>query len=111
MISQCSNHPFPHAAIDIGTNAIKLLIGSVTNGRLIRLLKKREVTHLGRGLTRQGIINKNSIIKSIRTLNQFKALIEEYKSIDAIAVGTSALRDAQNSLEFIKTVKEQTGIS
>lgn len=111
MTSHCSNPPFPIAAIDIGTNTLKLLIGNITNGKLIRLAKKRMVTRLGRDLTRQGILNKDSIIKSIRTLNQFKALIEQYKSINTIVVGTSALRDAHNSLEFVEAVKEQTGIS
>ncbi|MBF0558041.1 MAG: Ppx/GppA family phosphatase [Nitrospirae bacterium] len=110
MTSQCSNPPFPKAAIDIGTNSVKLLIGRVTQGKLTRILKMRTQTRLGRSLIKEGIINEDGLIKSIRTLKQFQQLIEDYNADSIIAVGTSALRDAGNSFEFIEAVKEQTGI-
>ena len=111
MISRYPNPPFPNAAIDIGSNTLRLLIGCVDNGKLTRLSAERAVTGLGRDLTQKGILNEDSIEKSIRSLIKFKASIEKYKTHNTIAVGTSALRDASNSHEFIAAVKARTGIS
>lgn len=111
MTNQYSDPPFPNAAIDIGTNTIKLLIGDISSGKLVRLLKKRVVTRLGKDLDKHGILNKENFLKSIGTLKQFKVLIEEYKCGISLAVGTSALRDAGNSREFIDAVKDETGIN
>src|SRR5208337_2187945 len=102
--------PFPNAAIDIGANTLRLLIGCDNKGKLIRLSAARAVTRLGRDITKKGILNQDSIEKSIRSLVDFKASIEKYKAYNTIAVGTSALRDAANSLEFIEAVKARTGI-
>ncbi len=106
-----TNPPFPNAAIDIGTNTLRLLIGYVHKGKLIRISAERAVTRLGKDITQKGILNEDSIEKSIRSLIQFKASMERYKACNAIAIGTSALRDAGNSLEFIEAVKARTGIS
>src|SRR5208283_6194128 len=113
MINQFSNPhpPFPNAAIDIGANTLRLLIGRVDKGKLTRLSAERSVTRLGRELTSKGILNEDSIEKSIRSLIQFKASIKKYRIHNTIAVGTSALRDACNSREFIEAVKVRTGIS
>jgi exopolyphosphatase/guanosine-5'-triphosphate,3'-diphosphate pyrophosphatase len=111
MISQSSEPPFPHAAIDIGTNTLRLLIGGVNSGKLIRFAEERVITRLGRDLAINGVLNKDSIDNSIRTLKQFKVLVDKYKALNPIAVGTSALRDAGNSSEFIEAVKAQTGIN
>ena len=111
MTSQSSNPPFPDAAIDIGTNTLRLLIGFVEKGKLIRLSAERSVTRLGKNITLKGTLDEDSIEKSIRSLVQFKASMEKYKTHNTIAVGTSALRDASNSLEFIEAVKARTGIS
>jgi|SRR5208283_586757 len=111
MTSLSHNPPFPNAAIDIGANTLRLLIGCDNKGKLIRLSAARAVTRLGRDITKKGILNQDSIEKSIRSLVDFKASIEKYKAYNTIAVGTSALRDADNSREFIDAVKARTGIS
>ncbi len=113
MISQFSdpNPPFPNAAIDVGANTLRLLIGCVDRGKIIRLSAERAVTRLGRDILKKRILNEDSIEKSIRSLIQFKASIERYNTHNTIAVGTSALRDAGNSREFIEAVKARTGIS
>ncbi len=111
MITPSFKSPFPDAAIDIGTNTLRLLIGCVDDkGKLIRLSTERAVTRLGRDITLKGILNEDSIEKSIELLIKFKVLMEEYKTHNTIAVGTSALRDASNSRDFIESVKARTGI-
>ncbi len=111
MTRRYPNPPFPDAAIDIGANTLRLLIACKDKGKLIRISSDRAITRLGRDITQKGILNEDSIEKSIRSLVQFKALIDKYKTRNTIAVGTSALRDAVNSHEFIEAVKAMTGIS
>jgi len=116
MIDQSSNPPIstdlivPKAVIDVGTNTLRLLIGYIENGKLIRIMTMRSVTRLGAELIRKGILRQERIEESIRSLIQFKVLIDKYKISNIVAVGTSALRDASNSDEFIQTVKEKIGI-
>lgn len=107
-----SSDPFrPYAVIDVGTNTLRLLVGYAEGGRLIRFAAERAVTRLGRNLARTGILEDISIHESIQSILLFQALIEQHKVQKVIAVGTSALRDAANSDDFIDAVKAQTGIS
>ncbi len=112
MTTQSSNNPFAptYAAIDIGTNTLRLLIGHIDNGKLFRLQTSRSVTRLGQGLNTQGILIQDNIDNSISSLKQFKALIDKFKVQKIVAVGTSALRDAGNREAFVEAVKVQTGI-
>src|SRR5208282_5128977 len=98
MTSQSSDYTVapPLAAIDIGANTLRLLIGVVNNGKLIRLATKRAVTRLGTDLVNEGVLNQVNIDLSIKALIQFKALIEQYNVRNINAVGTSALREAGN---------------
>ncbi len=98
------------AAIDIGTNTIRLLIASLHNGKLRRVTTERAVTRLGKGLLITGRLNNSSMLDSLNTLSQFKNICDEHGVEQIIAVGTSALREAANSAEFIKTLKSDTGI-
>lgn len=111
MTTQSSDDPpSPYAAIDIGTNTIRLLIARVDKGNLVRCRTERSVTRLGQDLTKLGILSKDSIDNTIRSLIQFKSLIDHFKTHKTTAVGTSALRDAGNSRDFMAAVKSQTGI-
>lgn len=106
-----SESPAPYSVIDVGTNTIRLLIGSFRSGRLLRLHSERSVTRLGRDLIKTNRLHKESIKKSIGSLIYFKELSQRYGVRKIYAVGTSALRDAQNSKDFLTIVKEKTGIS
>ena len=98
------------AAIDIGTNTIRLLIGHMNNGLLVRIASDRAVTRLGRNLMKTGLLSADSIDKSLNALRSFKATCDKYNVIKTVAVGTSALREAKNNRDFINTVKNETGI-
>ena len=96
-------------AIDIGTNTIRLLIGQIDNGRLARIASDRAVTRLGKDLMKTGVLSADSINKSLSALKSFKETCDKYNVTKIIAVGTSALREAKNSRDFINTVKKETG--
>ncbi|MCK5286809.1 MAG: Ppx/GppA family phosphatase [Thermodesulfovibrionia bacterium] len=105
----------PLAAIDIGTNTFRLLIAKVKreneNGyrySIGEIRSERIITRLGQGIPEKGLIQKQAITKSIAALKKFSDIIAEQKVHKTSAVATSALRDAENSDEFIKKVKEIT---
>ena len=98
------------AAIDIGTNTIRLLIGRLQDGRLRRLRQERVVTCLGKGLSSSGHLDSNNAELSITTLNNFKAICQQYSVGQIIAVGTSALREALDSMHFLEMTASRTGI-
>lgn len=98
------------AVIDIGTNTIRLLIGHMNNDRLVRIASDRAVTRLGKDLIRTGLLSDDSINKSLNALRLFKAICDKHNVKKIVAVGTSALREATNSRDFISTVKNETGV-
>ena len=110
MGSPHNNCPAPNAVIDVGTNTLRLLIGCVHNGKVIKVAAGRFVSRLGKDLLNTKMLSDESISKSISSLHDFKALCEQYNVKETLAVGTSALRDAKNSREFLESVREQTGL-
>lgn len=106
-----SEHPAPVAVIDIGTNTLRLLIGSFAKGKVIRIASLRSVTRLGQNLQTTGKLSGNNIDNSVASLVTFKEIGDRYGVRDYKAVGTSALREAANSREFLDEVKKSTGIS
>ena len=103
--------PAPTAVIDIGTNTIRLLIGCISDGGIIRVASDRVVTRLGKDILKTGRLDPNSIEKSISSIVKFKGLCEKYNVQKIIAIGTSALREAKNSNEFLEDVKKTTGLN
>ena len=103
-------YPDPIAVIDIGTNTLRLLIGLINADGLVRIASVREVTRLGKNLTQTHLLDHTNAELSIRTLAKFKAECDEYNVRRIVAVGTSALREAEDSDYFLKRVKEVTGM-
>jgi exopolyphosphatase / guanosine-5'-triphosphate,3'-diphosphate pyrophosphatase len=100
----------PIGVIDIGTNTLRLLVGCVSRGRIIRIASERTVTRLGENLLRTGNLNQKNSELSITTLIIFKAICDKFKVEFINAVGTSVLRDALNRDDFLRNVREKTGI-
>jgi exopolyphosphatase/guanosine-5'-triphosphate,3'-diphosphate pyrophosphatase len=97
------------AAIDIGTNSTRLLIAEI-NGNIKRIQKLMTITRLGKGVDRYKRLSPESIEKNISTLLKYKRIADDYGIDDIAAIATSAVRDASNRDEFVRTVKEKTGI-
>lgn len=99
-----------HAAIDIGSNTLRLLIASVEGGKIIRKASGRVAARLGSRISETGALDADSIAKAIDALQTFKKNISSFHVQSISAVGTYALRTASNSQDFISTAKKQTGI-
>ena len=98
------------AAIDLGTNTARLLIGSVTDGQVSRDHLVRKITRLGGGFTKEGGISAEARLRTVAALKEFAVAIALFRPARIMAVATSAVRDAANGLEFCQEVLEETGI-
>ncbi len=99
------------ASIDIGTNTILLLIAKVEAGKIHPLHEKETVVRLGEGLQKNGVLLPAAMDRSIQTLAQYLKQSQEMGVQEIFAAGTSALREAKNSQDFLKLAKEKLGLS
>ncbi|HET6514061.1 MAG TPA: hypothetical protein VFG09_02795 [Thermodesulfovibrionales bacterium] len=99
-----------HAAIDVGSNTLRLLIGSVQGDEVTRIYTARSVTRLAEDLRETGSLRKENRERSIEALKDFSRSIAQYGATRVSAVGTSALREAKNSREFVLKAYEDSGI-
>jgi exopolyphosphatase/guanosine-5'-triphosphate,3'-diphosphate pyrophosphatase len=97
------------AVIDLGTNTFNILIAEQENGDINSLYNEKISVKLGRGGIGSNIIKPDAFNRGLTALNAHKQAIANYKAEKIIALGTSALRTAENSAEFLKSVKEQLG--
>lgn len=103
------------AAIDIGSNAARLLISQVSvyqDGTVdyTKLNLLRVPLRLGFDVFNTGTIGEDKINQLIETLKAYKLLMSIYKVSAFKACATSAMRDTTNSAEILKRVKAETGI-
>ncbi len=99
------------ASVDIGTNTILLLIAQVEGGRIHPLHEIEIVARLGEGLQKNGIILQEAMDRAIQTLAQYLKRSREMGVQEIFAAGTSALREARNSEDFLKLAKEKLDLS
>lgn len=103
-----------YGAIDIGSNAGRLLIGNVVEkpkGVLVKkILLTRVPLRLGEEVFTEKKITKEKLKKLIKTIKAYKNLMDVYEVTAYRAVATSAMREAENRKEVIKEVKNETGI-
>ena len=100
----------PLASIDIGSNTLRLLVGMIEGQKIVRMRCEMVITRLAAGIGETGLLNPDNMEKSVSVLKAFSDIISVYGISHIRAVGTSALREAKNSEEFIKTVFSETGI-
>jgi len=103
------------AAIDIGSNAARLLIADVTdnqNGKVQfnKLNLVRVPLRLGFDVFEKGEISKEKRGMVLQTMKAYGHLINAYGVSHVIACATSAMRDARNSSDLIRKIKLETGL-
>lgn len=98
------------AAIDLGTNTARLLIGGMDNGQIRHDLVMRRITRLGGGFSRETGISAEARERNLSALMEFAGKIREHDVVQTRAVATSAVRDAANREEFCRAVLDETGI-
>ena len=101
----------PRAVVDIGTNSTRLFVAEVEDGRVGTVLERRtEVTRLGAGVDADGRLSDEGMERVFAVLDEYARLIERHGADRAVAVLTSAVRDAANGQEFAQAVHERWGL-
>ncbi|MBI5838012.1 MAG: Ppx/GppA family phosphatase [Candidatus Eisenbacteria bacterium] len=99
------------AAIDIGTNSVRLLVADVhPDGRVCALVQRGTVTRLGEGLDASGRISESA---AARTLKAIQEALSEARATGAgpiVLAATSALRSASNGSEISASIERLAGL-
>ena len=98
------------AAIDLGTNAFRLLIAEIDSDRRLRVKhSERAVPRLGAGIARTGRLDPGAKERSLDALRLFRSIIDRYP-VDAVVVAaTSAAREAIDAEAFLQQIKHDVG--
>ena len=97
------------AAVDIGSNSVRLKISRLQAGRLKEVHEDREVTRLGEGVFSGGLLSPEAMSETVRVLRRFNRAIQECGTDSVKVVATAALRDARNARIFLEWVRSTTG--
>jgi len=99
------------AAIDVGTNAIRLSIANVNgDGGYQTVYNVRAPVRLGQDVFTKGAISAQTIDKTLEAFTEFRQKLEEHAVAHVKAVGTCALREAINRDAVLKAVNKASGI-
>jgi exopolyphosphatase/guanosine-5'-triphosphate,3'-diphosphate pyrophosphatase len=98
------------AVIDLGTNTFNLLIAESIEGKWRRIHTEKDGVALGMGGINQKIITEDAILRAEKALKHFKSISEKFGVSEIQAIGTSAIRDAKNQLDFVTRIKKDVGV-
>jgi exopolyphosphatase/guanosine-5'-triphosphate,3'-diphosphate pyrophosphatase len=102
------------AAIDIGSNAMRLLINNVIEYNGLKLFKKVDIVRvpirLGTEAFKEKNISEYTRKRLVQALHGYKHLIEAHEVVNYRGCATSAMREAKNGAEIIQQIKDETGI-
>ncbi len=99
-----------YAAIDVGTNSIRMLAAKVQGGKLLPLQSKMQITRIGQGVGTSRKLLAEPMSRSLRALKEYSAALQEIGVDSLRIVATSAVREAVNAPEFIE-LAAQIGLS
>jgi exopolyphosphatase/guanosine-5'-triphosphate,3'-diphosphate pyrophosphatase len=97
------------AAVDIGSNSVRLKISRLVAHRLVEIHEDREVTRLGESVFNSGLLSPEAIALTVKVLRRFHRAVQRAGADSVRVVATSALRDARNSRAFLEWVRSATG--
>ena len=99
------------AAIDCGTNSIRLLIADIDGGNFREIHREMEIVRLGQGVDKTGQFHPDAIVRTLAAVDKFASEIAK-RGVEKIRFcATSATRDANNRDLFIDGVKARLGIA
>src|SRR3954470_15571895 len=101
MRNHSSSKPDRLAALDVGTNSIRLVVAEIARDGSYRILDdEKDSTRLGQGLQQSGTLSRRAMAKAIEAITRMKVIAEGYGVSRLRVVGTAAVRDAGNRREF-----------
>lgn len=97
------------ASIDVGSNTLLLLIVEDTSGKLVSVVDECAFGRLGQGLSASNRLHPDAIQRSLAITERFRALMDQHEIAGVRAVGTQALREAENRDEFVVSAEDMLG--
>ena len=97
------------AAIDLGTNTTRLLVGGVDGGRVEELHRETRITRLGEGVDARRRLLPVPIARTRNTLSDYRRIAESLGAERTLLVATSAVRDAENGEAFLGEIEWSYG--
>ena len=99
------------AIIDLGTNSVRFDVHSLgQKGKPKLLHREKLMIRLGQGVFLKGRMDPAATTRALEAFRHFRTLAEAFRVDKMVAFGTSALREAQDSGQFVEVVREQAGI-
>ncbi|MCW2788231.1 MAG: exopolyphosphatase, partial [Aeromicrobium sp.] len=103
-------HPARVAAIDCGTNSIRLLISDIDADDKTDLLREMRIVRLGAGVDETGHLSRAAIDRTLSATREYAELIAMFGVTDVRFCATSAMRDADNGADLEDAVEEILGV-
>ncbi len=99
------------AAIDIGSNSIKLIVvEAAASDSFAVLAREKEVVRLGHDTLREGFLSAEAIARAADTIKRFRSMAEARGAERVLAIATASVREATNAAEFIEEVEQRAGV-
>ena len=97
------------AAVDLGTNSTRLLVADVEGDRLDEVVRRLTITRLGEGVDERRRLLPVPIARVRNMLADYRRELEELGAARTLAIGTSAIRDAENGEAFLGEIEWSYG--
>lgn len=99
------------AAIDIGSNSIKLVVVEAASSESFAVLaREKESIRLGHDTLRKELLSAQAIERAADTIGRFRSIAEARGADEIVAVATASVREARNSAEFLKEIEKRTSV-
>ena len=99
------------AAIDIGSNSIKLaVVDAVDSSSFAVVTRQKDVVRLGHETLRKRHLSRAAIERAVCSIQRFKTIAEAHQVDSIVAVATASVREANNAAQFINQVEKHTGL-
>src|SRR5207344_1491674 len=97
--------------VDLGTNSTRLLVADVHDGHVDEVARRLRITRLGEGVDERRKLLPLPIARVRNVLTDYRRELEELGAERVLAVGTSAIRDADNGEAFLGEVEWSYGFT
>jgi exopolyphosphatase/guanosine-5'-triphosphate,3'-diphosphate pyrophosphatase len=99
------------AAIDIGSNSIKLIVvEAATEDSFAVLGREKEVVRLGHNTLKAGFLEAEAIMRAAETIRRYRSIAESRGAERVAAIATASVREAWNAQEFVREVERHAGL-
>jgi exopolyphosphatase/guanosine-5'-triphosphate,3'-diphosphate pyrophosphatase len=95
--------------VDLGTNSTRLLVADVENGSVHELERRLAITRLGEGVDERRLLLPQAIARARNVLVDYRQAMEGLQAERMLAIGTSAVRDAENGEAFLGEIEWSYG--